>query len=190
LIFRPEILDRLERIASRRFSGGVFRHVLGTSDPVRANMRGARWNPAGVAALYTSLERETALAEGEFLIAVQPFRPKIERKIVEIRVTLRSVIEMDQDILDRLDVASEVIQALEYTKCQEIGGAIYWLGHDGLIVPSARSPGTESRNLYWSSRARRRARTSSARRYMMQVVGPQHLTPYFPDALDKYAERT
>jgi len=31
---------------------------------------------------------------------------------------------------------------LEHAACQMIGGAVEWLGHDGLLVPSARSEGT------------------------------------------------
>jgi RES domain-containing protein len=136
------LLDRLERINSQQFSDSVFRHVLGTNDPVRANTRGARWNPAGVSALYTSLDRETALAEGEFLLAAQgPYRPKVNRRLVELRVSLLNAVELDQDLLNQIGVSREVLQSSDFTLCQELGGGIHWLGHDGLIVPSARGPG-------------------------------------------------
>jgi RES domain. len=41
----------------------------------------ARWNPAGVAAIYASLTREGALAEAEHQIAIQPIRPRARRSL-------------------------------------------------------------------------------------------------------------
>jgi RES domain-containing protein len=92
----------LEAIEPRQFSGVVFRHVLGDVAPLRANTRGARWNPPDVSALYTSLERETAIAEGDFLLSLQPVRPSVTRWIVQIQVTLQRVIEIDEGTLHKL----------------------------------------------------------------------------------------
>jgi RES domain-containing protein len=141
LIFRPELLDSLEDIEPRRFSGVVFRHVLGDTAPLRANTRGARWNPPDVSALYTSLERKTAIAEGDFLISLQPIRPSVTRWIAQIQITLQRVIEIDEVTLQKLGISREALEALDHAPCREIGGAVNWLGFEGLIVPSARSNG-------------------------------------------------
>lgn len=50
--------------------------MFGDYPPDAENTRGARWNPAGVAAIYTSLTREGVLAEAEHQIAIQPIRPR------------------------------------------------------------------------------------------------------------------
>jgi RES domain-containing protein len=46
--------------------------MFGDYPPDAENILGARWNPPGVAAIYTSLTREGALAEAEHQIAIQP----------------------------------------------------------------------------------------------------------------------
>jgi RES domain-containing protein len=53
--------------------------MFGDYPPDAENTRGARWNPPGVAAIYTSLARDGALAEAEYQIAVQPIRPRARR---------------------------------------------------------------------------------------------------------------
>jgi RES domain-containing protein len=63
--YPPELLDRLQALTPAPWSGQVFRHMFGSYPPDAENTRGARWNPPGVAAIYTSLTREGALAEAE-----------------------------------------------------------------------------------------------------------------------------
>lgn len=63
--------------------------------PELANTRGARWNPSGTAAIYTSLEPDTALAEGQHAMDIQPVRPKPRRRVLyEIQVTLQAVLDL------------------------------------------------------------------------------------------------
>jgi hypothetical protein len=50
-IYAPELLDALETVA-KPWRGSVWRQVIGDLDPTRPNVRGARWNPAQVEALY------------------------------------------------------------------------------------------------------------------------------------------
>ncbi|MGO9320726.1 MAG: RES domain-containing protein [Solirubrobacteraceae bacterium] len=72
MVYPPELLDRLQAIAPGSWAGQAFRHMFGDYPPDAENTRGARWNPPSVAAIYTSLAREGALAEAEHQIAVQP----------------------------------------------------------------------------------------------------------------------
>lgn len=41
--------------------------------------------------------------------------------------------------LSRSGLAGQDLAADDHTACQEVGAAVDWLGHDGLLVPSARS---------------------------------------------------
>lgn len=72
MLYPPELLDRLQAITPAPWAGQAFRHMFGDYPPDAENTRGARWNPPGVAAIYTSLARDGALAEAEHQIAVQP----------------------------------------------------------------------------------------------------------------------
>ena len=112
-------------------------------DPFLENRRGARWNPPEVPAIYTCLERETVLAEAEYQIASQPLRPKARRTVYTIRASLRSVLDLrNPDVLGRVGLQSQSLTGTDLSGCQLVGGATEWLGHDGLLAPSARAEGT------------------------------------------------
>jgi RES domain-containing protein len=107
--------------------------------PERENTLGARWNPPQVPAIYTSLARETALAEADYQISMEPLRPVVRRTIYCIQVSLQSVLDLSVvGALAKLGVNEPELAAIDHAACQRIGGAIEWLGHDGLLVPSAR----------------------------------------------------
>ena len=63
MVYPPELLDRLQAIAPAPWAGQAFRHMFRDYPPDAENTRGARWNPAGVAAIYTSLAHEGVVAE-------------------------------------------------------------------------------------------------------------------------------
>jgi RES domain-containing protein len=143
LIFPPDLLDQLQSLKVAPWEGIVYRHMLGDYPPERANTRGARWNPPEVAAVYTSLNRETALAEAEYRLGLEPFRPRIKRVIYAIRVKLLEVIDLSgREDLAKLGIAKTDFEGFDFTACQLIGGAAQWLGSDGMLVPSARHRGT------------------------------------------------
>jgi RES domain-containing protein len=117
----------------------VFRHLLGDFRPDRPNEAGARWNPPGVAALYTSIEEATARAEGDHLIAVQGIRPSVQRSIYEVEVALGRVLDLtDRATLEAVGISTTQLQTDDWQPSQRIGGAVAWLQHDGLLVPSVR----------------------------------------------------
>jgi RES domain-containing protein len=149
MIYPPEMLDILQSAAVSAWEGTVFRHMFGAHPPVRANTTGARWNESPLAAIYASCERETALAEAEYYIAAQPLRPKARRVLYTIRVSLKNVLNLTAPgLLDRLGITIETLQNDDQSPCRIIGGAANWLGHDGLLVPSARRSGGTNLVIY------------------------------------------
>ena len=89
--------------------------------PDRRNTRGARWNPPDVAAIYFSLDRETALAEAEFQISVQPYRPRAKRTLFTIQVTVASLVDLTVGTrLTELGVTQEVLEELDHDACQAV----------------------------------------------------------------------
>lgn len=69
----PTILARLAALDAGPWSGEVWRHTFADSPPDKRNVRGARWNPPGVEALYTSLDEATALVN----LAIRPANHKV-----------------------------------------------------------------------------------------------------------------
>src|SRR5258708_465178 len=142
MIYRPEMLDILQSAAVSAWQGTVYRHMFGPHSPARINTEGARWNAPGLAAIYMSCERETALAEADYYISLQPLRPRATRTLFTIRVSLKNVIDLTAtDFLPRLGITDDVLSGIDHTPCRIIGAAVNWLGHDGLLVPSARRRG-------------------------------------------------
>jgi RES domain-containing protein len=142
VIYDRELLAKLDELRANQWHGEVFRHMFGDYPAERDNQQGARWNPAETPAIYTSLTRDVALAEADFQIFLQPVRPRARRTIYRISVTLSSVIDLsDRTRLAALGISEEDLVSLDYRSCQHLGGAIAWLGNDGLLVPSARADG-------------------------------------------------
>lgn len=142
MVPNPDAIETLENCASFPWRGTVFRHMFAKFPPDRENVRGARWNPPETPALYTSLLRETAISEADYYIGLQPIRPSAQRVIYRIDVALGSVLDLsDGSALSRLGIDITSLALVDHADCQLIGGAVERIGHDGLLVPSARSEG-------------------------------------------------
>ncbi len=149
----PGVLRVLETLESKAWDGTVWRHMFGDNPPTRENRLGARWNPPGVPAIYASLDHRTALAEGQHAAAIQPLRPTVKRTIYKLRIRLGKVLDLSsRSALLKLGINAPELANVDHTACQRIGGAVEWLEHDGLLVPSARSAG---RNLVIFTRKQR-----------------------------------
>jgi RES domain-containing protein len=110
--------------------------------PDRENILGARWNPPQIPAIYTSVSKEIALAEAEYQISQEPLRLRAKRTIYTIQLELRKVLDLtDRKLLAKLGIDEEELKAEDQLQCRRVGAAVEWLGHDGLLVPSARFEG-------------------------------------------------
>ena len=142
-----EMRNRLGSVKAAEWEGEVYRHMFAGKTPDRENVRGARWNPPGVAAIYTSLRRDTALAEAEYRLSLEPvpLRKDVRRTIYKIHVTLNSVIDLGDSVqLGKLGIALPMLESIDKLSlhaCQQLGGGVDWYEYDGLLVPSARGLG-------------------------------------------------
>jgi RES domain-containing protein len=142
-IYDPGLLDALEGRTAGPWEERVWRHVFEGTDPSAANIRGSRWNPPGVEAIYASLDQDTAIAEIDHLIAMQPYPITRPRVTHEMDVHLSRVADLtNQADLENLGLDIEVLKADGKDLTQTIGGAVAWLGIGGLLVPSMRHAGT------------------------------------------------
>ena len=141
-IHDPELLDALERLGSETLdAAAVWRHMFNDNPPELANTRGARWNPAGLAAIYASERRETAIAEGQHAIDMQPLRPKARRYVYQLRVSATKVLRIRRSDLADLGLDAADLESTDFSACQRVGAHAAFLGYDALIVPSARADG-------------------------------------------------
>ena len=135
----PDLLDALEDSRIDRVEGVVWRQVFEPTAVLRANLRGGRWNPPGVEALYASLDPDTVAAEIQYLSDQQPVPITRQRTTHSLKVRLSGVADL---------LAAPMGPAFGYSydptdadTCAEIGAAAAWLRLAGLIVPSVRATG-------------------------------------------------
>lgn len=137
------LLDALEAIAPAPFDGEVWRIAHKGREALRGSTAGGRWSPEGeIEVLYTSLERDGALAEIGFRLSLEPVWPsRIEYEIHRIDAKADHTLRFaDVASLKPLDVDTERYESFDYTATQAIASAAHFLEFDGLVVPSARAP--------------------------------------------------
>ncbi|MDA0823074.1 MAG: RES family NAD+ phosphorylase [Proteobacteria bacterium] len=138
-ILDAQLLDALDAIQGEIFEGEVWRATWATRDPLAGSSAGGRWSPDNsFDALYTSLERDGALAEIYYHLSRAPVFSSSHTYINKIAVSLSSVLRSSVEQIQKIGVADPLATRIDYLKSQPIGAAAYLLEFDGLIVPSAR----------------------------------------------------
>ncbi len=137
-----DLLDALDAQAGIAFGGDVWRITRQGRDVLEGASASGRWDPGHFDVLYTSLERDGALAEIYFHLSRQPVFPsKLVSILHKIRVKTRRTLKLaDMAALSALGILPERFADLEYGRSQEIADAAFFLGFDGLLAPSARWP--------------------------------------------------
>jgi hypothetical protein len=135
------LLDALEGRATEAFTGDVWRITRAGRDALWGSTAPGRWSPGEDArVLYTSLERDGALAEIGFRLSIEPVWPsRLAHEIHRIAAhTERSLRFADISALVPLGVDPARWTGFDYTATRAIAAAAHFLEFDGLIVPSAR----------------------------------------------------
>lgn len=135
-----DLLDAIDAFKREPFSQPVWRVAREEREPTLGAATNSRWCDGTFDALYTSLERDGALAEIHALLSLQPVFPSkirsfVHKLAIDARATLRLA---DLSTLARLGVDAARYRERDYAKTQAIAEAAYFLGFDGLIAPSAR----------------------------------------------------
>lgn len=97
--------------------------MFNDNPPELANTRGARWNPAGLVAIYASERRETAIAEGQHAIDMQPLRPKARRYVYQLRVSATKALRIRRSDLADLGLTGADLESTDFSACQRVGAA-------------------------------------------------------------------
>lgn len=144
MIYDQDLVDRLSFLPIERFEGEVFRATGTSTDPLAFTGNGGRWAPVArdgldVRVLYTSLDRDGALAEVvSYLVQLTPLPISRPLKVSRLRISTSKTLRLAQLDLEGLDVDMARYGERDYEKTQAIGAALAFLGNDGLVAPSAR----------------------------------------------------
>lgn len=143
------LLDALEARSPEVVTSGAWRVVRDGRDPLQCSAVGGRWDDRTFDVLYTSTKADGAIAEMYFHLARgQPVFPSLVRyRLFELNLTLASCLRLDSlDVLSSMGLKTATFGQMsyaereqEYPRTQEIAEAAYFVGHTGLIVPSARA---------------------------------------------------
>ena len=148
------LLDALDALARKSYSGIVWRSIREGRDPLICWRSGGRWDDGTIDVLYTSETRQAAIDERWFhLYYGQPIIPsKVRYGLFELKVSLEAVMRFEN--LDKLAALQLDVRSFgklsyfereqEYPRSQEIAEACSFLGADGILVPSARTAGSNN----------------------------------------------
>ena len=165
------LIDSLEVLPHAPFKATVWRVVREARDPCQCSASGGRWDDGSFDVLYTSLDRDGAIAEMYFqLLRGQPVFPsKVRYTLNELRVELSETLHL-QTLPDlaalgldtsRYGQLSSVERIQEYTRTQEIAEVAHFLDCDGLVsrVQDGLAPTSFSSAIAWVRMPSRSSRT-------------------------------
>jgi len=141
-----KLLDDLDRFPRVAFAQTVWRVVREGRDPLVGSPWRGRWSDGSFDVLYTSLERDGALAEIHALLALQPVFPSQVRFFAHrLRVNASASLRLpDPSSLTKLGVDVDRYRERDYSATQPLAEAAHFLGFDGVIAPSARFRGSNA----------------------------------------------
>ena len=136
------LLDQVDALRRSRFTGTAWRLVREGRDPLQGGPSISRWCNGEFDVLYTSLERDGAIAEMHALLNLQPVFPsKIIFRTHRLKVSVKHALDLtDFSSLSKLGVDISCYHDRNYAVTQSIADVAYFLGLDGILVPSARWP--------------------------------------------------
>jgi RES domain-containing protein len=135
-----QLLDAIDAFARQPFEAEVWRVVREGRDPALGPRSLSRWCNGTFDVLYTSLERDGAIAEIHALLTLQPAFPSRIRWFAHtLKVCCEQTLKLaDLPTLARLGVNTDRYADRDHTRTQPIADAAYFLGFDGLIAPNPR----------------------------------------------------
>lgn len=136
------LLDLIDAFERERFSASVWRVCREGLDPSLGAPSLSRWCNGQFDVLYTSFERDGALAEIHALLSLQPVFPsKIISRAHRLSISVTKSLRLaDLPTLARLGVDVSQYGERDYAKTQAIADAAWFLDFDGIVAPSARWP--------------------------------------------------
>jgi hypothetical protein len=135
-----QLLDAVDAFRREPLDADVWRSVRDGRDPVLGSPSLSRWCNDAFDLLYTSFERDSAVAEIHSLLSLQPVFPSRTRWFAHrLKVSCEQTLKLaDLPMLARLGADTDRYADRDYARTQPIADAAYFLSFDGLIAPNAR----------------------------------------------------
>jgi RES domain-containing protein len=144
------VVQRVNDLGTTPWSGRTFRYTSAGRDPLSgagARLAGGRWNPRDIfATVYLAQPRETSLGEFDRLAASVGLDPLVMLRrpyeLHTIDVTDLPLLDLrTDDALAYVGLTGDDIADDDWTACQAVGHAAYFLELGGVIAPSATGTG-------------------------------------------------
>ena len=138
------ILDALESFGGEAFDGAVWRVSRRAAEPLRGTSSRGRWSPSGeFEVLYTSLEKDCALAEIGYRLSLEPVWPShLLHDLHNIAIRCARILNLSElPRLASLGVDVAQYRSFDYSATQALAAAAHFLEFEGLLAPSARYEG-------------------------------------------------
>lgn len=135
------LLDALEEAQVESFEGIVWRITAGNRHPLAGSSGGGRWSPPSSSpTLYTSLQKDGAVAEIRFRLSMEPVFPaKITFSAHQIQINLSNLLDISgMAQLALLGVDLNSYNKIDYARTHLIAAAARFLEYEGMLVPNAR----------------------------------------------------
>ena len=145
-----EVVQRVNDLGSSLWSGETHRHTVAGRDPlsgVGARLNGGRWNPRDLCStLYLAQPLRACLAELDRLAEASGTTTsqllRASRALHTVRVTDAPLLDLrEESALTYVGLSLDDIRDPDWTACQTVGHAAYFLEMAGIVAPSATGEG-------------------------------------------------
>lgn len=145
-----DVVQRVNDLGAKPWSGQTFRHTSAGRDPLSgmgARLNGGRWNPRNVfSTIYLAQPVTTCLGELDRLAAASGVTPgdllRASRALHTIEVHDVPILDLREEAaLQYVGLSLEDIRDDDWTACQTVGHAAYFLEMAGVVAPSATGNG-------------------------------------------------
>jgi len=145
-----EVVQRVNDLGSSLWSGDGHRHTSAGRDPlsgVGARLNGGRWNPRDLCStVYLAQPLRACLAELDRLAEAGGTTPaqllRASRTLHKIQVRDAPLLDLrEESSLAYVGLSMDDVRDDDWTACQTVGHAAYFLEMAGVVAPSATGEG-------------------------------------------------
>ena len=145
-----DLVQRVDQLGQAHWSGQTHRYTAAKRDPLSgagARLFGGRWNPKDIfATVYLAVPLNACLGEVSRTAASQGTTPEVllqaDYRLHTIDVSEIPVLDLRSDeALTHVGLTRSDLEDPDWTACQSVGNAAWFLGHAGVLAPSATGEG-------------------------------------------------
>ncbi len=143
----PDLLRRIDQLGIGFWTGTAYRHTAPGRDPLSgegASRFGGRWNSPGISTLYLAFPKEACVQEFIRMAMKQPGGVESfqDRSLHELEVRDVRVLDLRTEAaLNLVGIEPSDIIAADWSSCQEVGDAAFYLKLQGVLTISATGVG-------------------------------------------------